>query len=137
MMGPIDEFPYSPPLPSRRLMARVAERWHGWRERRRWIGEVSEAAQLGRLDDILNDVSLTRAELDGLIEGPADAGRQLDQLAAMAQVDLGEVEPAVLREATWVCTRCEIRDACKHWLNTGVWNGGDNTRCPNAALLRH
>ena len=125
------------PPPSCSLTARLTERLRLWRQRRRWIGEMAGAAQLGRLDDMLNDVALTRAELDVLIDAPADAGAQFETFAEMAQVDLHSLDPAVLREAHWVCTRCESRRPCKRWLRTGVWRDSADMRCPNAALFHH
>jgi uncharacterized protein YjiS (DUF1127 family) len=125
------------PLPSRNLTARFTERLRLWRQRRRWMSEMADAAQLGRLDDTLNDVGITRAELGALIEAPADAGRQFETLAEMAQIDLRRLSPAVLREALWVCTRCESRAPCQRWLRTGVWRDGADMRCPNAALFPH
>jgi uncharacterized protein YjiS (DUF1127 family) len=125
------------PQPARGLALRVAERLRLWRERRRWIGELAGAASLGRLDDTLNDVGITRAELGVLSEAPVDAGRQFETFAEMARIDLRHLDPAVLREAMWVCTRCETRAACRRWLNVGVWRGGGDSRCPNAALFHH
>ncbi len=98
---------------------------------------MAHAAALGRLDGILNDVGLTHAELNFLIAAPADAGRQFDHLAEMEGVDVHQLAPEVLREATWKCLRCPLRRPCKHWLRAGVWDGDGDTRCPNAALLHH
>ncbi len=126
-----------PPLPARGLTARLAERLRLWRQHRRWIGDMANVAALGSLDDTLNDVGMTRAELDALIEASADAGTQFEALAGMARVDLHKLDPAVLREATWVCRRCETRTACKRWLRTGVWRSGADMRCPNAAIFHH
>lgn len=123
--------------PARGFAARLAERLRLWRQRRRWIDEMAGAAALGRLDDTLNDVGITRAELDLLIEAPADAGRQFEVLAEAARVDVHHLDPGVLREAMWVCTRCETRAPCKRWMRTGVWRDGADMRCPNAALFRH
>lgn len=117
--------------------ARLAERWRLWREHRRWIAEMANAATLGNLDDTLHDVGITRAELDTLIDAAPDAGRQFEKLAEMAQIDLHHLDPAVLRGAMWVCSRCECKTPCKRWLETGVWRGGDDARCPNAALFHH
>ncbi len=136
MMNPA-EFAVAAPLPTHGFAARVAERLRLWRERRRWIGEMANAASLGSLDDTLHDVGMTRAELGTLIAAPPDAGRQFETLAEMARIDLHHLDSAVLREAMWVCSRCECRTPCKRWLATGIWRGGDDTRCPNAALLHH
>jgi uncharacterized protein YjiS (DUF1127 family) len=125
------------PQPARGLAARLAERLRLWRQRRRWIGEMASAAALGGLDDTLNDVGITRAELGVMIEAPADAGRQFETFAEMARIDLHHLDPAVLREAMWVCTSCECREPCKRWLRTGVWKASGDQRCPNAALFRH
>lgn len=127
----------SPPLPAHGFAGRIAEHYRLWRERRRWIGEMANAASLGRLDDVLNDVGLTRAELDLIAEGPVDAGRQFETLAGLAEADLPSFSPAVLREAMWKCTRCAHREACQRWLRTGEWHAGEDMRCPNAALFRH
>ncbi len=132
-----DPITFSDPVPPLHLAGRIAERLRLWRERRRWVHEMAAAATLSRLDDLLNDVELTRAELDRLIDGPSDAGRQLEALAAMAQVDLHDVDAATLREAGWTCAGCRLRSACKGWLRDGIWRGEGDTRCPNAALLRH
>jgi uncharacterized protein YjiS (DUF1127 family) len=137
MIGPATVAPLSAPLPAPGFTARLTERLRLWRERRRWIGEMADAASLGRLDDTLNDVGITRAELGVLIEGPPDAGRQFETLAEMAQIDLHRLDPAVLREAMWVCSRCATRVPCKRWLSTGVWRDGTDMRCPNAALFHH
>jgi hypothetical protein len=80
---------------------------------------------------------MTRAELDTLITAPPDTGRQFETMAEMARIDLHHLDPAVLREAMWVCSRCECKTPCKRWLETGVWRGGADTRCPNAALFHH
>jgi uncharacterized protein YjiS (DUF1127 family) len=132
-----DPITFCDPVPSLHLAGRIAERVRLWRERRRWVREMASAATLTRLDDLLNDVELSRAELDQLIDGPPDAGRQLETLAAMAQVDLHSIDAAMLREASWKCARCRLHAACKVWLRDGSWRGDGDTRCPNAALLRH
>jgi uncharacterized protein YjiS (DUF1127 family) len=131
------EIAVAAPPPARGFAARLTERLRGWRERRRWIGEMADAAALGRPGEVLNDVGITRAELGALTDGPADAGRQFETLAEMAQIDLHQFGPAVLREAMWVCARCASRAPCQRWLRTGVWRDGADMRCPNAALLRH
>lgn len=136
MLDP-DAIAFAPAPAAPGLAARLAERWRYWRERRRWVGEMTDAGALGHLDDILYDVGITRAELDVLIDGPADLGRQLETFAAMAQIDLRLLDPAVLREAMWKCTRCQCRVPCKRWLRTGIWRDGGDMRCPNAALFRH
>lgn len=131
-----DPITFCDPVPPLHLAARLALRLRLWHERRRWMREMRAAAALSRLDDVLNDVELTRAELDQLVVGPPDAGRQLETLAEMAGVDLRRCDPAALREATWKCARCDYRAACKAWLRDGIWRGGGgDTRCPNAGLL--
>ncbi len=124
------------PLPAHGAAARLAERWRLWRERRRWIGEMRDAAALGRLEGLLHDIGITHAELDFLIDGPADAGRQFEQLAAAEHVDLSGLAPEVLRDAMWKCIRCSCREPCKRWLESGIWDYEGDPRCPNAALLR-
>ena len=117
------------------LTARIAERWRLWRHRRRWISEMRDAAALGRLDDLLQDVGMTRGELDLLIEVPLDAGQQFETLAEMEKVELSAIPPDELREAHWNCVRCDCREPCKRWLATGVWEHEGDSRCPNADLL--
>jgi hypothetical protein len=123
--------------PMHGALARFAERWRLWRERRRWVGEIADAAALGRLDGMLDDLAVTRADLNVLMKGPADAGRQFVTLAEARHVDLCRIPPEALREASWKCIRCEIRAPCKRWLRTGTWDYDGDPRCPNAALLRN
>jgi len=121
--------------PMRDLAGRLTERFRGWRRHRRWVGEMADAAALGRLDELLDDVAMSRADLRFLIDAPDDAGLQFEQFADMAQLDLRQISPEVLREARWVCARCEHRSPCKRWLREGVWDDAGDPRCPNAALL--
>ena|ERR1051326_8602578 len=114
-----------------------AERFRSWRERRRWATELAAAAALGRLDSLLEDIAITRSELDALANGPADAGRQFEQWAAATHADLHQLDVAALREAFWVCARCACREPCKRWLRGQGWDANGDQRCPNAALLRH
>ncbi|MGE0258950.1 MAG: DUF6455 family protein [Alphaproteobacteria bacterium] len=127
---------FDPPVPPNHFIARCAERFRGWRRKRRFIGEMRKAAALGRLDAVLADLGLSRAELDELITAPADAGREFEIMARMEGLDPDRLRPEVLRDAMRKCTRCEGRDACKHWLRTGVWRHDGDPRCPNAGLFR-
>jgi len=124
-------------LPAHGFVAGLAERFRYWRERRRWIGEMANAASLDRVEAVLEDLGLTRSELDFLMNGPADAGRQIEALAEAAGVDLARLDAAALREAMWTCTRCATREACKRWLRGEGWQADGDSRCPNAALLKH
>lgn len=123
--------------PARGLAARVVEHVRLWRERRRWIGEMANAAAFGRLDAVLGDVGLNRTELNYLMDAPVDAGRQFEAFARMEGVDVTQLPPGTLREATRTCAHCRCRTACKRWLRTGVWQHDGDSRCPNAALLHH
>lgn len=127
---------FSEPLPRPEVVGRIAARWRLWRERHRWPREVANVAALGRIEDVLEDVGITRAELDTLTAAPLDAGRQFPALAGMAGADLSKFAPEAVREAAWACTRCGHRDACRRWLRTGQWRDGGDMRCPNAALYR-
>jgi uncharacterized protein YjiS (DUF1127 family) len=118
------------------LAARCAERLGAWRQKRRWVREMRNAAALGRLDDVLDDIGMTYAELDELMAAPADAGRQFGVLADMTGVDLGRLPAAAVHEAIWKCARCPARTPCKRWLRGAGWNYAGDPRCPNAALLR-
>jgi len=60
-----------------------------------------------------------------------------ETLAAMEGVDIRQLDPAVLREATEKCGRCACRKACRRWLRTGAFQHAGDPRCPNADLLRH
>lgn len=124
-----------PPLPPRHLAKRCTERFRLWRRKRRWMAEMADAAALGRLDDILNDIGMTHAELEELMAAPADSGRQFEIMAEMEGLDLDKLPSHVLREAMWQCTRCPFRAPCKRWLRTGEWRHQGDSRCPNAALL--
>ena len=126
--------------PSQPLFGFVAElmrRFGYWRERRRWIAEMAGVASLGRPGSILTDIGLNHAQLDVLMTGRVDAGRQLEAMAAGMGAALEHVSPAVLRDAEWTCTVCPKGPACAHWLRNGEWVGDGDQRCPNEPLLRH
>lgn len=129
------ELNFDPPVPPSHFVARAAERYRCWRRKRRWIAEMRKAAALGRLDEVLADLGLTRAELDELMATPADAGREFEIMARMEGLDPDRLRPEVLRDAMRNCMRCEARDACKCWLRTGVWRHDGDPRCPNAGLF--
>lgn len=127
---------YIPPShPLAGFLASLAERFGYWRERRRWAAEMANVATLGHPGAALADIGLDRAQLDVLLNGPADAGRQLEVMAAAFGADLDRVPPAVLRDAEWTCVICKSRSACAHWLRSGEWTGGPDARCPNTAVL--
>jgi len=96
---------------------------------------MRRAAALDGLDNVLDDIGISHAELDRMIKGPADLGTQFETMAEMAHTALSRVEPAARRQAVWVCVHCTRRVACKRWLRTGVWRDGSDMRCPNAALF--
>jgi uncharacterized protein YjiS (DUF1127 family) len=125
-----------PSLPPRRSLASLGARYHHWRQRRRRFGEVARAQALGGFDSILADLGMTRSEFDVLMTAPEDAGREFEIMAGMAGVDLQTLPPSVLRSAISTCVLCPSARACRKWLRSGIWKGGD-PRCPNAALLRH
>lgn len=135
-LPPDDRFAAPPARRRVSLAARCRERFRAWRQKRRWVGEMRDAAALGRLDEVLDDVGMTHAELDELIAAPADAGLQFAQMAELQGADLDRIPPARLREAIRKCTRCTSRTACKRWLRDGEWRYDGDPRCPNAALLR-
>ena len=118
------------------FFADLAQRFAYWRERRRWIAEMTNVASLGRPGAILADIGLGRAQLDVLMTGPVDAGRQLGAMAAGMGAALQHVPPSVLRDAEWTCTVCPNGKACAHWLRNGEWVGDGDSRCPNEAVLR-
>jgi hypothetical protein len=68
---------------------------------------------------------------------PCRDGRQLETWAKMQGSEIGRLDPAVLRDALGTCARCACRKACRRWLRTGVFKYAGDSRCPNAALLRH
>ena len=123
----------SPMLPG--WAAELAGRWRLWRQKRRWIGEMKGAVALDGVEGVLHDIGITRAELDLVVDSPADAGTQFQQMAEMSGIDLQRIEAAALREAVLKCTSCERREPCKRWLRSGVWRDGVDMRCPNAALF--
>jgi uncharacterized protein YjiS (DUF1127 family) len=127
---------FDPPVPPSHFVSRCAERFRCWRRKRRFIAEMRQAAALGRLDEVLADLGLSRFELDDLMTAPADAGREFEIMARMEGFDPDRLRPEVLRDAMRKCARCEGRDACKRWLRTGEWHHDGDSRCPNAGLFR-
>ncbi len=63
------------------LSARLAGRLRLWFERRRWLGELADAGELDRFDEVIKDAGMSRADLGEMIDAPADAGLQFEALA--------------------------------------------------------
>jgi len=115
----------------------LIQRVRSQRRKRRWVGEIKNAVQSGRLDNVLNDVGITCAELELIVNAPTDAGTQFETFSEMAHTALGRLDPGARRQAAWVCIHCRRRVACKRWLRAGVWRGdGSDMPCPNGALFR-
>ena len=126
----------NPPIPPSRFAASCLARLRGWRRKRRWAREMANAAALGRLDEILADVGMTRTEWEELMTEPEPAGLQFESMTDMLGVRREKLPPAVVHDAMRVCGRCECQSACKRWLSTGRWAYDGDPRCPNAKLLR-
>jgi len=51
---------------------------------------------------------------------PCRRGREFETWAKMHGFDIGQLDPALLRDAVETCARCSCRKACRRWLRTGV-----------------
>lgn len=136
MLIPAEIYLDNPPIPPGHFAAHCAERFRAWRRKRRWMREMAKAVALGRLDEILADVGMTRAELEELMTEPEAAGLQFEKMAAMLGIDSKQFPAGAVNSAVHACIRCECRAACKRWLRIGTWHYDGDPRCPNAGLLR-
>ena len=104
-----------------------------WRRRSAFRQEIAALERAGTLDAILEDLGLSRWEMDKVADGFPEAERLLPNMANRRGIDLGKVEADSLYELRHTCSICAKHRACRRFLAAG--GEGDASFCPNSALF--
>ena len=102
-----------------------------WRRRSAFRQEIAQLDNSGNLDAILDDLGLSRWEIDKVVRGYPEADRLLPNMASCRGIDLGKLEPHTLFELRHACALCEAHRACRRFLAEG--GEGEASFCPNRA----
>jgi hypothetical protein len=89
-------------------------------------------AELGRM---AHDLSLTSADLRELVTHESDAARLLYRRLALAGINPGMIDPAVLRDLQRCCSQCEDQVLCEHELEDKPLSAEWPDYCPNKQTI--
>lgn len=107
------------------------------RARRQTLAEISSLESQGLLDEVLADMSLTRDDLDAIVNADPEAP---PRLSAMAE-RLGISEKIAAMPTRWshdlslVCKTCPRPEECDAWMRSGATDGFERF-CDNAQTLK-
>lgn len=98
--------------------------------------QMAELDRRGGLDDVLNDIGVSRPAMARIIRGHPEAGRLLPAMAKRLGVDLEKLDPRWRYSIQRACGECPSHRRCRRWLATSL---SDSTEyrdfCPNAELF--
>ncbi len=98
--------------------------------------ELAELDRRGGLDAVLEDIGITRPEMEKIVGGHPISGRLLSAMAKRLGVDIEKLNPRTRYELGRSCALCSTRRRCRHWLDeASVTSTEYEEFCPNAALL--
>ncbi|HVA13275.1 MAG TPA: DUF6455 family protein [Stellaceae bacterium] len=103
-------------------------RRHAFRE------EIAQLERAGSLDTILDDLGMTRWEMNRIARNYPEADRLLPTMAYHRGVDLEKLDPHSLYALRHECSLCDAHRACRRWLSGGATTA-DVSFCPNAKLF--
>ena len=104
--------------------------------RRQARAEIDALDRAGALDDVLRELSLSRAEIDDIVNVDPDSPQRLERM--LARLGLTEAVPAasaIGHDVQRVCQRCSRTSTCEHWLEAGAQEGFESF-CPNAETFQ-
>ncbi len=103
-----------------------------WRRRSAFRHEIAQLDHSGNLDSILDDLGLSRWEVDRVVRGYPEADRLLPNMAKRRGIDLDKLEPHTLFELRHTCALCGEHRACRRFL-AAEGEEGEAGFCPNRA----
>jgi hypothetical protein len=107
------------------------------RARRQAIAEIANLDNQGLLDEVLADMSLTRDDLEAVINADPEAPPRLEAMAER----LGVTEKIAHMPTRWshdlalVCKTCPRPEECDRWMRSGATEGFERF-CDNAQTLK-
>ena len=96
--------------------------------------ELAKLDRHGKLDTILEDIGITRAELNIMARGYPEADRLLPTMAYRLGIALDEIDAHSLHALKHTCVLCQSHRKCRRWLASGRREGAERF-CPNHPLL--
>lgn len=104
--------------------------------------EFIDLDRRGSLDAVLDDIGLTRPELDRIVRGYPKAGRLLPMMAKRLGIDINKLDPRSRYQLGQSCAMCVSHSRCQRWLSKAPAESTENKEfCPNAdvfeAILAH
>ena len=100
-----------------------------WRRRSAFRQEIAQLDNSGNLDAILDDLGLSRWEVDKVARGYPEADRLLPNMANRRGIDLGKLDSHTVFELRHICALCDSHRACRRFLAGG--GHGEASFCPN------
>lgn len=95
--------------------------------------EIAALDRAGMLNAVLDDLGLTRWELNKSLRGYPESERLLDTMAYHLGVELEKLDARTLYALRHACALCDAHRLCRHWLGEGA--PGEPAFCPNAAIF--
>lgn len=105
-----------------------------WRRRSTFRQEIAELDRSGNLEIILEDLGLSRSEMDQIARNYPESERLLPQMANCCGIDLGKLDAHVLFDLRHTCSLCPAHRACRQFLAKN--DRGAASFCPNRTLLQ-
>jgi len=108
-----------------------------WLRRRQEIRELREMNS-GDCARIAHDLSVSPAELDGLVRLGPHASDELPKLLDALGIDeakLSQTQPVLLRDMVRVCAACQQKAHCDRELEAGTAGLHFREYCPNADTI--
>ena len=121
--------------PPQHIVAKLlSDLWRGWRDRRARITEFDRAdsAEMAR---VAGELGTSVAELRSLVGRGANAADLLVRRMHSLNLDLGKVEPAVMRDLQRCCSNCLNKTLCAHELEDRPKGACWPKYCPNELTL--
>ena len=106
------------------------------RSRRQAIAEIADLEQRHLLDKVLLDLSLTRDDLDAIVNADTQAPPRLEAMAARLGVaeKIAEMPGRWSHDLALVCKTCPRPEECDRWMQSGASEGFERF-CDNARML--
>ncbi len=104
-----------------------------WRRRSAFRQEIAQLERAGLLDVVLDDLGMTRWEMDKVARGYPEAERLLPNMAERRGVTLQALDAHTLFALRHTCAVCNAHRACRRWMARGAT--GEAAFCPNSDLL--
>jgi len=119
-----------------RQLAGVRQFFSDYMKRSALRAELADLDRRGGLDAVLEDIGITRPEMEKIVGGHPVSGRLLASMAKRLGVDLEKLNPRTRYELGRSCSLCSSHRHCRHWLDeAGATSTDYEEFCPNAALL--